>query len=221
MASSLDTLYVSKLTFKHHTTQGNIKAERTTDTNTVGTHQFLPPVSRLAHWGSSLDISWWLSNPNDLPHLLRHPGKYAHGHPQNQAEELIQPNKHFSRQSFCLVVAIMPDGFSNPLNTWPSCHCGSTEGTAQWSEEGPAAVNLKALPLKYPLRFNVKWSKTQQLLFKNITWSAALTQITNLHYTRVAQCCAETLYTSTARYLNNTRLQGRPVMNEKLGIVLH
>lgn len=76
---------------------------------------------------------------------------------------------------------IMPDRFSKPLKTWPSCRCGSTEGTAEWSEEGPAEVNYKALPPKHLLRFNVKWSKIQQLWFKNMTWSVTVTQITNLN----------------------------------------
>lgn len=116
-----------------------------------------------------MDITWWLNSSNDLPHLLRHAGKYAYGRALNQTEGLIQSNKCFLEPVlfvlgffcclFCFVVClflITPDRFSNPLNMWPSCCCGSLEGTAEWSEEGPAEVNDKALPPEHLLRFIAK-----------------------------------------------------------------
>lgn len=99
---------------------------------------------------------------------------------------------------FVWLFLIMPDRFSNPLNTWTSCRCGSTEGTAEWLEEGPAEVNYKALPFKDLLRFSVKWSKIQQLWFKNITWSVTATRITNLNLHHSSSVlCLNTLYSNS------------------------
>lgn len=121
---------------------------------------------------------------------------------------------------FVWLFLIMPDRFSNPLNTWPSCHCGSTEG--------PAEVNYKALPPKHLLRSKVKQSRLQQLWFKNITWSGAVTQITklSLHHSSSVLCLNTLYFNSTISQQHSPTntvhsSKGRPVMNEKLDIILH
>lgn len=99
---------------------------------------------------------------------------------------------------FVWLFLMMPDRFSNPLKTWPSCCCGSNRRNSRAIRAKTTEVNRKAQPPKHLLRFNAKGSKIQQSL-KNVTWSVIVTQITNLslHHSSSVLCLNSLCFNST------------------------